>query len=85
MLEQIGYFGGGGKRIAYLSSYPPRECGIATFTKDLIDSTSELNEFEPTVIAVNATGSIHDYDSRVNWVIERDSADDYVQAANYVT
>ena len=84
MLEQIGYLGGGGKRIAYLSTYPPRECGIATFTKDLIDSTNELNEFEPTVIAVNATGSIYDYDSRVNWVIERDSADDYVQAANYI-
>jgi len=71
-------------RVAYLSTYPPRECGIATFTKDLIDATDELNEFEPTVIAVNKTGAIHDYDRRVNLEIQRDSVDDYVQAARYI-
>jgi hypothetical protein len=67
-----------------LSTYPPRECGIATFTKDLIDATDELNEFETTVIAVNKTSATHSYDRRVNLEIKRDSADDYAQAARYI-
>ncbi len=85
MLQQIGSFGIDKKRIAYLGTYPPRECGIATFTKDLIDSTDELKVFEPTVIAVNEPDSFYNYDRRrVNWEIERDSPEDYVQAANYI-
>jgi glycosyltransferase involved in cell wall biosynthesis len=73
------------KRIAYLSTYPPRECGIATFTKDLLDAVDELSEFKPPrVIAVNEKGAIYHYDKRVKWVIERDSVDDYLQAASYV-
>jgi hypothetical protein len=26
-------------KVAYLSTYPPRECGIATFCEDLIHAT----------------------------------------------
>jgi len=84
MNQQISTFCGDRKRIAYLSTYPPRECGIATFTKDLIDATNKLDEFEPTVIAINETGTTHNYDRQVNCEIERDSADDYVQAAHYI-
>ncbi len=71
-------------RVAYLSTYPPRECGIATFTKDLIDATDEVNGFKPSVLAINEKGAIYDYDRRVKWTIERDSAEDYVAAAEYV-
>src|SRR5665647_825113 len=84
MLQQIGSFSSGRNRVAYLSTYPPRECGIATFTKDLIDATDELNEFEPTVIAINKTNATHAYDRRVNLEINRDSVDDYAQAARYI-
>ena len=73
------------KRVAYLSTYPPRECGIATFTKDLIDAIDVLNEFRPSaVIAVNEKETIYDYNRRVKWQIERDCVDDYVQAARFV-
>ena len=84
MLQQMSSFSSGRNRVAYLSTYPPRECGIATFKKDLIDATDELNEFEPTVIAVNKTNAIHAYDRRVNLEINRDSIDDYAQAARYI-
>jgi glycosyltransferase involved in cell wall biosynthesis len=73
------------KRVAYLSTYPPRECGIATFTKDLLDAADELNELKPSVvIALNEKETIYNYDKRVKWQIERDCVDDYIQAARYV-
>jgi glycosyltransferase involved in cell wall biosynthesis len=73
------------KRVAYLSSYPPRECGIATFTKDLLDSADELNELKPSVvIALNEKETIYNYDKRVKWQIERDSIDDYLQTAHHI-
>jgi glycosyltransferase involved in cell wall biosynthesis len=73
------------KRVAYLSTYPPRECGIATFTKDLLDAIDELKQLkQPAVIAVNEKETIYNYDRRVKWQIERDSIDDYVQAARSV-
>src|ERR1035437_1602159 len=72
------------KRIGYLSTYPPRECGIANFTKDLIDAISELDGFKHSIIAINEKGAIYGYDRRVKWVIDRDDAEDYVKAAEYV-
>ena len=72
------------KRVAYLSTYPPRECGIATFTKDLLDAANELNALKPpAVIALNEKETIYNYDKRVKWQIERDCVDDYVQAARF--
>ena len=72
------------KRIAYVSTYPPRECGIANFTKDLTDAIDRLHHFRPSVvIAINEKGAIYKYDRRVRFQIERDSIDDYAQAAHY--
>jgi glycosyltransferase involved in cell wall biosynthesis len=84
-MEKPSLFSVDKKRIAYVSTYPPRECGIANFTKDLIDSVDGLREFRPSVgIAINEEGATYDYDRRVKFQIERDSVDDYVQAARYV-
>jgi len=72
------------KRISYFSTYPPRECGIANYTKDLIDAISELSELKSSIIAINEKGAIYDYDRRVKWKIDRDNAQDYIKAAEYV-
>ncbi len=72
------------KRVGYFSTYPPRECGIANFTKDLIDATCDLGGLKPSVIAINEKGAIYDYDRRVKWKIDRDDAEDYIKAAEYV-
>jgi len=71
--------------IAFLGTYTPRECGIATFTKDLIDSIDLLGEFAPArVISVNEIETIYDYDSRVKQQIRQDFEEDYIQAAKYI-
>jgi glycosyltransferase involved in cell wall biosynthesis len=71
--------------IAFLGTYTPRECGIATFTRDLIDSIDLLGKFAPArVISVNEIETIYDYDSRVKQQIRQDFEEDYIQAAKYV-
>ena len=85
MTHNLSSFQVSEKRIAYVSTYPPRECGIANFTKDLVDSIDHLHKFKQSrVIAINEERAIYNYDRRVRFQIERDSLDDYVQAANYV-
>jgi glycosyltransferase involved in cell wall biosynthesis len=85
MMEKSRVFSSIEEGIAYLSTYTPRECGIATFTRDLADATDRLDEFRPSVvIAVNERETIYDYDKRVKYQIEQDSIQDYIQAANYI-
>jgi glycosyltransferase involved in cell wall biosynthesis len=73
------------KKIAYISSYPPRECGIATFTKNLVVATNQLDIFrKPQVIAINEKEAIYNYDRLVRCQIRRDIQKDYVKAAIYI-
>ena len=73
------------KKIAYVSSYPPRECGIATFTKNLLVATNQLGIFrKPQVIAINEKEAIYNYDRLVRCQIRKDFRKDYVKAASYI-
>ncbi len=71
-------------RIGYFSTYPPRECGIANFTKDLIDAIFDVDGLKSSIIAINEKGALYNYDRRVKYKISRDNAQDYVKAAEYV-
>ena len=67
-------------KIAYVSSYPPRECGIATFTKDLVVATNQLGIFrKPQVVAMNEGEAIYNYDRLVRCRIRRDFPNDYIE------
>ncbi len=73
------------KRVAYLSTYPPKECGIATFTKDLVESVEKLRGFASSVlIAVHEKEELYNYDRRVAWEISRDDVSSYVNAAEQI-
>ncbi len=72
------------KRIAYLSTYPPRECGIATFVKDLVDSIEGLQTFKPPVLIAVNDKEVYDYNKRVKWLIERDEAESYLEVAEQI-
>jgi glycosyltransferase involved in cell wall biosynthesis len=73
------------KRIAFISSFRPRKCGIATFTSDLIDNIGKAGgiEFIPSVVAME-TNYDHRYTKPVEFVIRKDFAADYTDAANYI-
>jgi len=72
------------KKVAFISSFPPRKCGIATFTTDLINSLSVAakGEFEPLVVAMRSGD--HQYNDPVKFEIRQNVKNDYICAADYI-
>jgi len=73
------------KRVAFVCSYKPRKCGIATFTADLINNVELAGgeRFEPVVIAMQSGGEL-EYDEPVKLCVRKDAKHDYVSAANCI-
>jgi glycosyltransferase involved in cell wall biosynthesis/CBS domain-containing protein len=74
-------------RVAYVSTYPPRECGIATYTKHLVNAISTYCAravTSPTVIAMNDRGGLYDYDVRVRFQIDANDLQSYGEAAEFI-
>ena len=73
-------------KICFLSNFPPKECGIATFTQDLISSLNK--RFNPKVksrvIALNEESNLYNYDSRVMMQMNRDYLADYLNIAKKI-
>lgn len=65
---------------AFLASYPPRECGIATFTFDLASAIPG----RWSVIAMDEPRGLRVYGPEVRRRIARDDPTQYVQAAEWV-
>lgn len=75
-----------GKRIAYLSTYPPRECGLSTFTRDLSTAVDTLGVFDhPSIIAVHDPGIYNGpYAHEVRSLLLQHDRGSYVHAAHFV-
>ena len=73
------------KKVAFVCSYKPRKCGIATFTSDLITNVGLAGGegFEPVVIAMQSEGELQ-HDETVRQCIRKDVKYDYISAANYI-
>lgn len=73
--------------ILYLSSFPPRECGIATFTRDLSGAMNK--KFNPVVKSViaainNESTDIYNYKANVIHQIVANDIEDYISIANKI-
>jgi polysaccharide biosynthesis protein PslF len=71
--------------VAYLSTYPPRECGLATFCEDTIRATNASGDFgEPMVVAMESGTRYHQYARPVVQVVDDRREADYAAAADFI-
>ena len=73
-------------KICFLSNYPPKECGIATFTKDLASSMDRLfnQKLKSQIVALNEKGNFYNYDKKVIMQIDKEDVDDYAKIARKI-
>jgi len=79
-------------KIAYISTYPPRECGIATFNQNLVKAVaSNFPERESLlkgdfVVALTDSENINEYEypEEVKYIVRQNHQKDYIRAANYI-
>ncbi|MDI6907699.1 MAG: glycosyltransferase family 4 protein [Thermoanaerobacterales bacterium] len=77
---------GNGRQVALLGTYPPRKCGIATFTEDLADAleATRPGACEVGVLAMDDTDGGYSYPQRVKFHIREGSVPDYLRAADFL-
>ena len=74
------------RRLAVVSTYLPKRCGIATFACDLVSAMDLAlqDAGETYVLAIDDDGQPHAYSERVRFQIRSSVQSDYVMAAEYV-
>ncbi len=73
-------------KITYIATYPPRECGIGTFTNNLFKSMldSKTSQHEGFVVALNDNDLTYKYPEEVKLTIRQDHQEDYLKAVKYI-
>ena len=72
--------------ILFISSFPPRECGIATYTEDLIFALNNKFEksFNITVAALELTEDTYKYGHKVGYILKTDNQESYLKLAQNI-
>jgi len=72
-------------KVIYVSSYIPRKCGIATYTKDLTNDINQLNPFAlAEIMALTKNGESIVYPWEVKFRINQDELSSFLNAADYI-
>lgn len=76
-------------KIAFISTYVPRECGIGTFTNNLFKSilkNTDDQEKDTTgfLVALNDNDLSYKYPEEVKLIIRQDHQSDYLKAVKYI-
>ncbi len=72
---------GPNQKTAFIGSYTPRQCGIATFTSDLVNSLAEHSTHPCLVVAVSDDKGPYEYPDPVEFVINQHSIESYRECA----
>ncbi len=76
-------------KLAYIGTYPPRECGIGTYTNNLFNSMVVNREkddpsAEGFVVALNDFDTTYEYPEEVKLTIRQEHQEDYLQAVKFI-
>jgi glycosyltransferase involved in cell wall biosynthesis len=72
------------QKIAFIGSYLPRRCGIATFTEDVWRAVSEQVAGECVVLPVTDPGHHYEYPPEVRFEIDEQDLASYRRAADFL-
>jgi glycosyltransferase involved in cell wall biosynthesis len=73
------------RKVAFLGDYPPRKCGIATFTTDLRGAVAaEFPAMDCLVVPVNDLAGGYDYPAEVRFEIVEQDLPSYLRAADFL-
>lgn len=72
--------------ILFITSYPPRECGIATYTQDLVKALENKfsNSFSLKICALEAGNMHHTYPEEVKYVLDTSDANQFTALAGSI-
>ncbi|HZL76841.1 MAG TPA: glycosyltransferase family 4 protein [Bacteroidales bacterium] len=76
-------------KLAYIGTYPPRECGIGTFTMNLyksmvINTETIKNSIEGFIVAMNDHDQTYNYPEEVKFTIRQEHQRDYLSAVKFI-
>ncbi|MEN6461805.1 MAG: glycosyltransferase family 4 protein [Syntrophomonas sp.] len=66
-----------------VGTYPPKQCGIATFSMDLRNSLI-INDNQVQVLAVSDNSYQYRYPDEVRFIIKQEQIQDYIHAATWI-
>ena len=97
-LEDLLYSNSGGKmyssngvrkklpEILFITSYPPRECGIATYSQDLIKALNNKfeNSFRIRVCPIESKTEKHSYEGEIKYILNTDVSGSFSALSNQI-
>jgi glycosyltransferase involved in cell wall biosynthesis len=73
------------RKVAFVGNFPPRKCGIATFTADILSATAAAHpQSQCIAVSVNDGHERYEYPADVRFEIKEQDLSSYLQAADFL-